>query len=324
MSRDMERARRLSDYKGSRILVTGGTGMVGRALTDRLRDAGHNVAAPTRTELDLRDRTAVQRYMTAVRPKVVFMLAARVGSIAANIADPAGFLSDNARINLNTFEAAAEHSVERAVYIGSSCLFPRDCPQPMREEYLMTGPIEPTNEAYGIGKLIGLKLAEYYRLQFGLRTISLMPAGVYGTGDYFDFERSHVLAALVRRFVEAAESGAPQVTLWGTGLPRREFIHVDDLVSAMLFLFDHYDSHEIINVGSGKEISIRDLAAMIASHVGYRGAIDWDASKPDGMPRKQLDVSRLTQLGFACNVSLAEGIARTVREYRKLETKKYQ
>lgn len=297
--------------------------MVGRSLVARLRSLGHIVLAPPRAELDLRDREAVRRYMTAERPKVVFMLAAKVGSIAANIADPAAFLSDNARINLNMFEAAAEHSVEKAVYLGSSCLYPRECPQPMREEYFMTGPIEPTNEAYGIGKLVGLKLAQHCRMQFGLRTISLMPAGIYGTGDRFDFERSHVLAALVRRFVDAADSSAPHVTLWGTGLPRREFMHVDDFVSAILFLFDHYDSHEIINVGPGIDVSIRELASMIASHVGYTGRIEWDTSKPDGMPRKVLDVTRLNRLGFRCGVSLTDGIARTVEEYReKVESRK--
>jgi GDP-L-fucose synthase len=306
----------LSAYQGTPVLVTGGAGMVGQTLALRLRELGHNVIAPARAELDLRDREAVRSYMAALRPRVVFMLAARVGSIAANIADPAGFLSDNVRINVNTFDAAVEQQVERAVYLGSSCLYPRECPQPMREEHLMTGPIEPTNEAYGIGKLVGLKLADYYREQAGLRTISLMPAGVYGTGDRFDLERSHVLAALVRRFVDAAGSGTDSVTLWGTGSPLREFLHVDDLVSAMLFLVDRYDSPGIINVGSGTDISIRDLALLIASKTGYAGRIEWDASRPDGMPRKLLDVTRLTKLGFECTIPLEEGIARTVAEYR--------
>lgn len=306
----------LSHYRGEPLLVTGGTGLVGRTLVARLRALGYHVLAPTRAELDLRDREAVRAYMSEVRPQVVFMLAARVGGIAANIADPAGFLSDNVRINVNTFDAAAEQSVERAVYFGSSCLFPRDCPQPMREDALMTGPLEPTNEAYGIAKLVGLRLADYYRRQAGLRTISLMPAGVYGTGDRFDLERSHVLAALVRRFVDAAESGIGTVTLWGTGAPRREFLHVDDLASAVLFLFDCYDSPEIINVGPGDDISIRDLATLVASKAGYTGRIEWDRSKPDGMPRKLLDVTRLNALGFECAIPLADGIARTVEEYR--------
>jgi GDP-L-fucose synthase len=291
--------------------------MVGRALVARLQRLGYAPLTPSRTELDLRSRDEVRQYFERVRPKVVFMLAARVGSIAANIADQAGFLADNARINLNTFEGAALAGTKRAVYLGSSCLFPRESPQPMREDYLMTGPIEPTNEGYGIGKLVGLKLADYYRVT-GLRTISLMPAGVYGPGDHFDMERSHVLAALVRRFVDAADADAESVTLWGSGNPRREFIHVEDVVSAVLYLFDVFDGPELVNVGTGRDISIRALADMIAARARFGGTIAWDTSRPDGMPCKLLDVERLTRLGFACRVPLDQGIAEMVEEYRRL------
>jgi len=303
--------------RSARILVTGASGMVGGALARRLQADGYsNVLAPTRRELPLDDLAAVISYFERHRPDHVFMVAAKVGGIAANMADPAGFLADNLRLTLNLFEAARRFPTKKNLFLGSSCIYPRQSPQPMKEEYLLEGPLEPTNEGYALAKIAGLRLAQGYWHQEGLVTICPMPCNMYGTGDHFSFERAHVLSSLVRRFVDAQASGAEEVVVWGTGAARREFMHVDDLVDCMLFLMEHYESPDIINVGPGVDVSIRELAESIAAAVGYTGRLAWDASKPDGMPRKCVDASKLAALGFRPRVTLREGIHRTIAEYR--------
>ena len=294
--------------------------MVGAALVQVLKGRSFgNLLTPTHRELDLCNRAQLEDYFSAHHPEHVFMIAAKVGGIAANKADPVGFLSKNLAMQLNLFEACQKFGTRKNLFLGSSCIYPRDCPQPMKEEYLLTGPLEPTNEGYALAKIAGLKLARYYHEQNGMQTISPMPCNIYGTNDHFDLERSHVLSALVRRFVDAADERNPFVTLWGTGSARREFIHVQDVAEALMFLMDNYDSAEIVNVGTGTDISIRDLATLIAAQVGYRGQVRWDASKPDGMPRKCLDTSRLSQLGFQPRISLDAGIEQTIAEYRQLK-----
>lgn len=303
------------------ILVTGTSGMVGAALARRLQADGYRrVLAPRRAELDLTDRAAVLDYFARHRPQHVFMLAARVGGIAANMADPAGFLDENLRITLNQYAAAQQVGAAKCLYLGSSCIYPRESPQPMREDYLMTGPLEPTNEGYALAKIAGLRMAAYLQRQHGLRTVCPLPCNIYGTGDHFDLTRSHVLSALVRRFVDATDARAPSLALWGTGAARREFIHVDDVVEGMLFFMARVDTPEHINLGPGVDVSIRELAQLIAAQTGYAGAIQWDPSKPDGMPRKCMDVTRLRALGFAPRIALQEGVARTIAEYRKLKS----
>ncbi len=302
------------------ILVTGASGMVGSAVRDLLvRQGCSRILAPSRKELDLCDRTMVDAYMDRNRPEYVFMIAAKVGGIAANQADPVGFLGDNIRMQQNLFDACRKHRVRKNLFLGSSCIYPRECPQPMKEEYLLTGPLEPTNEGYALAKIIGLKLAKYYHRQYGMLTVCPMPCNIYGTNDHFDFQRSHVLSALVRRFVDACDEGRPDVTLWGTGAARREFLHVLDAAEAIVFLMDRLDDPDIMNVGTGEEISVRDLAKHIARAAGFRGEIRWDPGKPDGMPRKCLDSTRLEKTGFRNKINLETGIPRTIEEYRRLK-----
>lgn len=304
--------------RGAAVLVTGAKGMVGSAVCGLLARQGfQRILAPARQELDLLNHPMVSEYFETHRPAYVFMIAAEVGGIAANRADPVGFLSRNLRMELNLFEACHHSGTRKALFLGSSCIYPRECPQPMKESFLMTGPLEPTNEGYSLAKIAGLKLAEYYFKQYGMLTVCPMPCNIYGTNDHFDLTRSHVLSALVRRFVDAREEGRASVTLWGTGSSRREFIHVDDVSSALLLLMDRENSPDIINVGTGEDIAIRDLATRIAEKVGFAGTISWDASQPDGMPQKCLDVSKLTAMGFKPRVSLDEGIDRTIMEYRQ-------
>jgi GDP-L-fucose synthase len=305
--------------RSATILITGASGMVGSALVRRLAAQGYRrLLTPSRSALDLRDAAAVDRYFSVERPEYVFMIAAKVGGIAANAADPVGFMNDNLTMTLSLFGAAHRHGVRKSLFLGSSCIYPKACPQPMREEHLLTGPLEPTNEAYAIAKIAGLKLADYYFRQYGVVTVCPMPCNIYGTNDHFDLEKAHVLSALVRRFVDAVDDDAEEVTLWGTGAARREFIHVEDVVTAMLLLMDRCQTPEIVNVGTGVDVSIADLAALVAGEAGYRGRILWDRSKPDGMPRKCLDVSRIARLGFVPAIDLQEGIRMTVREYRAL------
>jgi len=306
--------------KKSVILLTGASGMVGSAVRDLLLQRGcERILAPSRKELDLNDRETVDAYMDRNRPEYVFMIAAKVGGIAANQADPVGFLRENVRMQLNLFEACHKYKTRKNLFLGSSCVYPRECPQPMKEEYLLTGPLEPTNEGYALAKIFGLKLAGFYHRQYGMITVCPMPCNLYGTNDHFDFRRSHVLSALVRRFVDACDEGRPDVTLWGTGSARREFLHVLDAAEAIVFLMSRRDDSDVVNVGTGEEISIRDLAERIARRVGFRGEIRWDPSKSDGMPRKCLDTTRLVKEGYRHKISLDTGIQWTIEEYRQLK-----
>ncbi|MFZ2448246.1 MAG: GDP-L-fucose synthase [Syntrophobacteraceae bacterium] len=304
--------------RSANILVTGATGMVGSALAALLRkNSFENVLTPARRELDLCNPAQVDDYFARFRPRHVFMIAAKVGGIAANEADPIGFMRENVQIEMNLFEACHKYRTKKNLFLGSSCIYPRECPQPIKEEYLLTGPLEPTNEGYALAKIVGIKLAEYYFRKKDLLTICAMPCNIYGTNDYFDLDRAHVLAALVKRFVDARENNLPSVTLWGTGAALREFIHVEDAAQALLLLMENYDGLGIINVGTGKSISIRELAGRVAQSCDFRGEIRWDSTKPDGMPQKRLDISKLTSLGFAPEISLGEGIIRTIEEYKR-------
>lgn len=306
--------------KNSKVLITGASGMVGAAVKKILltRD-NFCLLTPSRSELDLDNRQQVNEYFERYRPEYVLMIGAKVGGIIANKTDPVGFLSENTRMQLNLFEACHKYGMRKNLFLGSSCIYPRDCPQPMKEEYLLTGELEPTNEGYALAKIMGLKLAKYYYEQYGMLTVCPMPCNIYGTNDHFDLERSHVLSALVRRFVDAKDESKPSVTLWGTGVARREFIHVNDVAESLIFLMEKWNSPDIVNVGTGVDISIRELAILIADQVGYRGEICWDTSKPDGMLRKCLDTSQLNNIGFKPNISLQEGVALTISEYRQLK-----
>jgi GDP-L-fucose synthase len=300
----------------SRIFVAGHRGLVGSAIVRRLQAEGaEHLLLRNHAELDLADQAAVEAFFARERPEYVFLAAARVGGIHANAAYPAEFIHDNLAIQTNTIHAAWKHGVRKLLFLGSSCIYPRDCPQPIREDYLLTGPLEPSNEWYAVAKIAGIKLCQAYRRQHGFDAICAMPTNLYGPGDNYDLQTSHVLPALIRRFHEARERGDASVTLWGTGTPRREFLHVDDLADAAIFLMRHYSDERIINVGVGEDLPIRDLAALVARIVGYTGAIAFDPTRPDGTPRKLLDVSRLTQAGWRARIPLAEGIAATYRAY---------
>lgn len=300
----------------SRIYVAGHRGLVGSAIVRRLRDAGfQNLLLPDRSELDLTRQSEVERFFAAEKPEYVFLAAAKVGGILANDTWPADFIRDNTLIEMLVLDAAHRHGVERVLFLGSSCIYPKHAPQPLREEYLLTGPLEPTNEAYAIAKILGIKTVEAYRRQHGVRWISAMPTNLYGPNDNFDLETGHVLPALIRRFHEARESGAPSVTLWGTGTPRREFLHVDDLADALAFLLERYSGEGHVNVGSGEEVTIRGLAELVAEVVGYRGGFAFDTTKPDGTPRKLLDCRRLAALGWKPKISLRNGLKQTYEWY---------
>ena len=304
------------------ILVTGAKGMVGSAVCRILhRYPAKQILTPDRQELDLTNQARVNAYFDKHRPDYVFMVAAKVGGIAANQSDPVGFLSENTRMQLNLFEVCHKYKTRKNLFLGSSCIYPRECVQPMKEDYLLTGRLESTNEAYALAKIMGLKLARYYHEQYGVLTVCPMPCNIYGTNDHFDYQRSHVLSALVRRFVDAQDDRLSSVTLWGTGVARREFIHVDDAARAMLLMMEHVDSPDMVNVGTGKEISIRDLAALMVEKVGYTGEIRWDTSKPDGMLYKCLEISKITGMGFQPRITLEEGIRRTIAEYRQIKSR---
>ncbi|MCF4113933.1 MULTISPECIES: GDP-L-fucose synthase family protein [Dethiosulfovibrio] len=307
------------DIAEQRTYVAGHRGMAGSAIVRALEDRGaKDIITKTHRELDLLDQRATEDFFRANRPEVVILAAARVGGIGANIADPYGFLYENLQIQNNVINGAAANGVKKLVFLGSSCIYPRECPQPMKEEYLLTGPLEPTNEGYALAKIAGLRLVQYLSRQYGIKGLSVMPCNLYGPGDSFHPDHSHVIAALVRRFVEAKREKAPAITLWGTGSARREFLHVDDMARAVTLLMDVWDSPEIINLGSGEDISIKGLAEEIKKAVAYDGEILWDSSKPDGMPIKRLDVSKLRGLGFEPRIPLSEGIARMIDQYEKL------
>ncbi len=294
--------------------MAGHSGLAGSAIWRALESAGfHDLVGARSTEVDLRDRASTFDHVAATRPDVVVLAAARVGGIAANSAYPADFLSDNLRIQVNVMDAAQTMGVDRLLFLGSSCIYPKFADQPIKESSLLTGALEPTNDAYAIAKIAGIMQVQANRRQHGLHWISAMPTNLYGPGDNFDVETSHVLPALIRRFHEAVESGGDTVTLWGSGTPRREFLHADDLGRAVVHLLDHYDDQEPINVGVGEDVTIRQLADLVADVVGFKGTIKQDVSKPDGTPRKVLDVSRIRALGWTPNIALRDGIQSTYR-----------
>ncbi|HET9188338.1 MAG TPA: GDP-L-fucose synthase [Acidothermaceae bacterium] len=290
--------------------IAGHRGLVGSAVWRHFTSSGFTkLVGRSSAELDLRDRDATFAFFADTRPATVIVAAAKVGGIMANATYPADFLSDNLRIQLNVFDAALSVGAERLLFLGSSCIYPKLAPQPIREDSLLTGPLEPTNDAYAIAKIAGVLHVQAMRRQHGVRWISAMPTNLYGPGDNFDLEKSHVLPALIRRFHEAKLDDASSVTLWGTGTPRREFLHVDDLARACELLLESYDDPAPINVGVGEDVTIAELADLVAKIVGYTGRIEFDASKPDGTPRKLLDVSRVNALGFEPRIGLADGIA---------------
>ncbi|GAA1469871.1 GDP-L-fucose synthase family protein [Microbacterium thalassium] len=298
--------------------VAGHRGLVGSAIVRKLKASGfENVVGKTSAELDLKDRYAVFAYMAEVKPRYIVLAAAKVGGILANSTYPVDFLSDNMRIQTNVLDAALANDVERVAFLGSSCIYPKFAEQPIREDSLLTGHLEPTNDAYAIAKIAGILHTQAVRRQYGLPWISAMPTNLYGPNDNFSPKGSHVLPALIRRYDEAAACGAPSVTNWGTGTPRREFLHSDDMADAVMHLMEHYDGPEQVNVGTGTDVTIREIAETIADVVGYTGETEWDASKPDGTPQKLLDVSKLAEAGWTAKISLAEGLERTVAWYRE-------
>jgi GDP-L-fucose synthase len=305
-----------SSLLDSPIFVAGHRGLVGSAIVRRLRAAGaENLLLRTRAELELRSAAAVEQFFATYRPPFVFLAAAKVGGIEANRSHPVAFLQDNLQIQTNVIEAAHRHGVRKLLFLGSSCIYPREAPQPMQEEALLTGPLEPTNEWYAIAKIAGLKLCQAYRREYGFEAICAMPTNLYGPGDNFDLRNSHVLPALIRKCHEARIAHAEAVEVWGTGKPRREFLHVDDLADACLFLMQQYSGELWLNVGWGEDLSIAELAHEIANTVGFQGALRFDASKPDGTPRKLLDTTRLASLGWRPKIALADGLAQTYQWY---------
>lgn len=296
--------------KNSKIYVAGHHGLVGSAITRRLKAEGfQNVIGRTHMELDLTDRDDINKFFDQEKPEYVFVAAAKVGGIYANSTIPADFIRENLLIEVNVIDASYQHGVKKLEFLGSSCIYPKMAPQPLKEEYLLTGPLEPTNDAYALAKIAGIKMCEAYRRQYGFSAISLMPTNLYGPGDNFDLKTSHVLPAMIRKFHEAKVNNAQEVVLWGTGSPLREFLHVDDLADASVFLMQNYDGEKIVNVGTGKELTIANLAQMVKEIVGFQGNIIYDSTKPDGTPRKLLDISFLTSLGWSPKIGLHEGIS---------------
>ena len=296
------------------VYVAGHRGLVGSAIVRALQARGYtNLILRTSRELDLRNQAAVAAFFANERPRYVFLAAAKVGGIHANATWPADFIYDNLAIETNLIHAAHKTGVQRLLFLGSTCIYPRLAPQPLREEYLLTGPLEPTNEWYAIAKLAGIKLCQAYARQYGFSAISLLPTNLYGPGDNFSLQNSHVLPALIRRFHESRERGDAELVVWGTGTPRREFLHVDDLADACVFLMRHYTADEPINVGVGEDLSIAELAALVARVVGFQGRLAFDSSKPDGTPRKLLDTHRINDLGWRPQIPLETGVAATYR-----------
>jgi GDP-L-fucose synthase len=300
-----------------KIYVAGHRGLVGSAIVRAVEAEGkHTWIGRTRSELDLLDRKAVFEFVGSEKPDAIIIAAAKVGGIHANNTYPVQFLSENMQIETNLMDAAHAAGIDKLLFLGSSCVYPKLAQQPIKEEYLLTGELEKTNEAYALAKISGLKLVQAYRNQYGHKWVSAMPTNMYGPGDNFDLENSHVLPALIRKFDDAKNSGAPTVTLWGSGSPRREFLHADDLGRACLYLLENYDEEVAINVGVGEDVSIKELAELIQKITGFEGNIEWDSSKPDGTPRKLLDVSRITDLGWKAQISLENGILSTYESYK--------
>ncbi len=300
----------------SRIFVAGHRGLVGSAIARALvRDGCENLITRTRAELDLCDRAAVDRFFADEKPEYVFIAAAKVGGIHANNTQPAQFIYENLAIQTNLIDAAWKNGVTKLLFLGSSCIYPKHAPQPIREEYLLTGELEPTNESYAIAKIAGLKMCAAYRRQYGFNAISLMPTNIYGPGDNFDLETSHVIPALIRKAHEAKVTGAAEMPVWGTGTPKREFLHVDDLAEASVFCMRHYEDSIALNVGVGEDVTIRELVETVCDAVGFHGELVFDTSKPDGTPRKWLDVGRLQSLGWKARIGLREGLAETYHWY---------
>src|SRR5215218_6879449 len=304
------------ELKGKTVFVAGHRGMVGAALARRLAQEDVELLTSTRSEVDLRDQAAVNKWFAAKRPQAVFLAAATVGGIVANNTLRAEFIYDNLAIAANVIHAAHVNATEKLMFFGSSCIYPRLAPQPMREDSMLTGVLEPTNEPYAIAKIAGIKMVEAYRSQYGANFISVMPTNLYGRGDNYHPEYSHVVAALIRRFHEAKVSGTKEVAVWGTGTPRREFLYVDDLADACIHLMKTYSDQELVNIGTGEDITIAEFARVVAATVGYTGAISFDTSRPDGTPRKLLDVSRLAKLGWRASTSLEQGLKLAYQAYQ--------
>lgn len=299
------------------IVVAGHTGLVGSAIFDLLKSRGEDVIGINSRVVDLLNRGRTFDFIRDIKPSAVIDAAAIVGGIGVNNSNPVDFLSKNLQIQTNLMDASHAANVERFVFLGSSCIYPRDCPQPMKEDYLLTGPLEPTNSAYAVAKISGLEMIKAYRKQFKHRWISLMPTNMYGPRDNFNLENGHVLPALINRFVSAAERGAEEVVLWGTGNPKREFLHSSDLAEATLYLMENYDGDSHINVGTGQDLKISELASLIANEAGYRGRVTWDSKKPDGTPRKLLDISRIKALGWQPRVTLEDGVKQTIQWFQE-------
>ena len=304
------------------IYVAGHRGMVGSAIVRELKNRGYaNIITASHAQLDLCNQDEVNDFFAEHTPGCVFIAAARVGGINANRLHPAEFLYENTMIQSNLLHACCTYKTKKVVFLGSSCIYPRECPQPMREEYLLTGPLEPTNEGYALAKICGIKMAQYYHQQYGMDVLCPQPCNLYGTNDHFDLENAHVLAALVKRFVDAKMNDVAKITLWGTGSARREFLHVEDFARALMLLLEKWDRPDIINVGSGTDISIRDLAYKIRNVVEYKGDVVWDSSMPDGMPRKCMDITHLESMGFYPEITLDDGIVSMIQQYKEIKPK---
>lgn len=303
------------------IVVAGATGLAGSAIARAFESAGREVVGINRSVVNLLDSDATTTFIKKVKPSLIVDAAAKVGGIGANNTYPVEFLADNLRIQSNLMQAAHASDVEKFVFLGSSCIYPRNCAQPIKEEYLLTGPLEETNSAYAVAKIAGIELIKSYRKEYGRAWISLMPTNLYGPHDNFELQGSHVLPAFIRRFVEAVQSGAKTETLWGTGAPMREFLHVDDLAKAVVLASEKYDSPTHLNIGSGEDLTIKALAELVAELAGFKGEIAWDSSKPDGTPRKVLDVTKVKSLGWNPKISLREGIASTIEWYKDATAK---
>ena len=308
--------------KDTKIFVAGHSGMLGSAILKALKENGfNNLLLRKHKDLDLTNQNDVSHFFSESRPELVILAAARVGGIQANIDNPAVFLYENLMIELNVIHAAYKFGTAKLVFLGSSCIYPKESPQPMKEEYLMTGPLEPTNEGYAIAKIGAIKMLESYKKQYGFNSISLMPCNLYGPNDSFDLKHAHVLSSLVRKFTDAKDQQMKEIILWGTGVARREFMHVSDVAKGILFMIDNYDDPQFINIGWGTDVSIKELAEIISDKVGFNGMIKWDFNKPDGMLRKCLDVSKMKALGFQPEISLSDGIDEMITIYKDLKNK---